>query len=1186
MGSVAQVEPPPHEGLKSFTTLNDVLETRALTHPDRPLISYPKNETDIVDYTGAELDRLTRRVAVHTAQVLGERDLNPGDRLDQRRLVVAIVGISSFEYYLTFLSLQRLGITTVFISPRLADAGYIHLLKETRCDIAIASGPSFTTLERLRENGSLSENFTLLPMIDSQFLYAECGTIDSSDFKPLCFEPAPGFIIHSGGTTGLPKPVPLAASAWLAQASDIVRRIPRVDTLSTLPLFHSFGLATLLRGLVSGTRLSLFNASRPVTAANVIKCLNNTSSEALVTVPYTLKFLVEADGGLERLGALRQVINAGSAIPDDLGDKVVTAGGNIFHLYGQTECGALMEPPSDRRLWSWVTPLPHAKSYLQFEPESSYASQDIYHLVILPGLKQKVLSDRPDGSYGTKDLFQRHPTIPDLWKFVARKDDIIVMLNGEKADPIPVEDAVKINPEVATAVVFGAGQEALGLVVIKSHSSATLSHAEFVKAIGASLDLGNSRVPAYARIARDMIIVKEAGTLFPATDKGTVIRSAFLKEMHEDIEKLYSDRSAGKLKSPDTGAPMSYNEVLAIVSEIVKHELQSKKAHDISTTSERTAVDEIKSLDDLSFDTDLFDLGVDSLQASNIRSRIQRGIDLRGVSLATNVVFDYPTIALLGGHVMHLHLGNNTHPELADPEQLARAMAEKFSTFASTEPGAEVVNAPTEAKTVLLTGATGQVGAHLLFSLLSRPDVKSVLCLVRAQNSWDGLTRLHMSLSDAGLLADLSTTQLEKIEACPGDLSDPKGCFSPSDPVYSRILNTVTTIIHNAWPVNFNLSFQSFEAQAIRPTHHLINLAIRSHLRPKPTFTFVSSVSTVLNAPGPEVLEKPYPWESVGSMGYGQSKWVAEQILAAAATGDHGLESVRVARLGQVVGDTRLGRWKTSEAYPAVAQSALTVGALPLIEAASDGLVHDEHFWLPVDAVGAAIADVALCRGDERNDPPTPVSYFNISSAVPMRWNSDFAPAVKECLAQYGILCELLPQREWLRCLEESDPDITTNPPRKLLDFFRRRYGRLESSGLNLQSLLHVNYANPSADTIAWVANIQQMFASHQDIPPLMPPQYIEQALHAPVVMQTMSAFLAEHFPDEYPQVCIRNFPMILYVDKLPKDDSSAGDIEDDDSPRTSDDESDSEEIEYEKVEVEAEPDQLEVLARLTGTQL
>lgn len=702
MGSIGvpQVEQPHHEDLKLFTTLNDVLETRALTHPDRPLISYPKDETDLVNYTGTELDHLTRRIAVYAAKALGGLGLEHDDRLDQRKLVVAIVGISSLEYYLTFLSLQRLGITTFFISPRLADPGYIHLLKETGCGIAIASGPSYTTLERLQKNGSLAESFTLLPMIDAQFLDRECHTIDSPDFRPLCFDPAPGFIIHSGGTTGLPKPVPLPASAWLTQASDIVRRIPRVDTLSTLPLFHSFGLATLLRGLVSGTRLSLLNASRPVTAANVIGCLNATSSEALVTVPYTLKFLVEANGGLKRLGVLRQVINAGSAIPDDLGDKIVAAGGNIFHLYGQTECGALMEPPADRWLWSWVTPLPHAKPYLHFEPEISHASQDLHHLVIRPGLKQKVLSDRPDGSYGTKDLFQRHPTIPDLWKFAARKDDIIVMLNGEKADPIPVEDALKVNSEVATAVVFGAGQEALGVVVIKSLSSAPLPPAEFMNAISPSVDLGNSRVPAYARISRDMIVVKEAGTPFPATDKGTVIRSAFLKGMEGDIERLYAGRSGSKLKASVTEVPMSHDEVLAIVSGIVKDEIRSKDAHDIST-SEGRAVDETKGLGDLSIDADFFDLGVDSLQASNIRSRIQREIDLHGISLATNVVFDYPTVALLGDHVLRLHLGNNVHSEQIDLEQLARAMVKKYSNFASTSPSAEVVNAPTKAKTVV-----------------------------------------------------------------------------------------------------------------------------------------------------------------------------------------------------------------------------------------------------------------------------------------------------------------------------------------------------------------------------------------------------------------------------------------------------------------------------------------------------
>lgn len=331
-----------------------------------------------------------------------------------------------------------------------------------------------------------------------------------------------------------------------------------------------------------------------------------------------------------------------------------------------------------------------------------------------------------------------------------------------------------------------------------------------------------------------------------------------------------------------------------------------------------------------------------------------------------------------------------------------------------------------------------------MFSLLSRPDVESVLCLVRAQNGQDGLSRLHMALSDTRLLDDLSATQLEKIVACPGDLSDPNGCFSRSNPLYSRIINTVTHIIHNAWPVNFNLSFQSFEAQATRPTHNLISLTLRSNLRPKPTFTFVSSIATVLNV-GSKVLEKPYSWKCVGPMGYGQSKWVAEEILAAAA--GHGLHSLRVARLGQVVGDTRLGRWKTSEAYPAVVQSALTVGALPLIEAASDGVVHDEHFWLPADVAGAAIADVALCHREEPDNPSVPVSYFNVSSAVPMKWNSDFAPAVKEYLSQHGIPCELVPQREWLRRLELSDPDVTRNSPRKLLDFFRRRYGRVEVEG-------------------------------------------------------------------------------------------------------------------------------------------
>ena len=53
--------------------------------------------------------------------------------------------------------------------------------------------------------------------------------------------------------------------------------------------------------------------------------------------------------------------------------------------------------------------------------------------VVLDGWPSKVVSNRDDGSYATKDLWERHPDFPakNAWRFYARRDDTIVLSNGE-----------------------------------------------------------------------------------------------------------------------------------------------------------------------------------------------------------------------------------------------------------------------------------------------------------------------------------------------------------------------------------------------------------------------------------------------------------------------------------------------------------------------------------------------------------------------------------------------------------------------------------------------------------------------------------------------------------------------------------------------------------------------------------
>ncbi|KAI1812317.1 hypothetical protein GGS20DRAFT_27949 [Poronia punctata] len=969
----------------------DTVIRRLVEHvPNNIIISYPSRTSSsggFQDFTSTDLDRLTKAVI----SVLPERLRNPlNDVPPGERPVVGVVGVSNLEYHLYFLALQRLGWRTLLMSPRLADQGFAHLIRQTKCEVVLASGVSVEAMERVKS----AEGFDIyvVPMVDLQRL----DEVGLDDFPLPVMEvertaDSPQLIIHSSGTTGLPKPVPLNSGEWLLQNAELVERMPQYDTLTTLPVFHSFGLGSLFRILVSGRRLSVMSAERPITASALLEALDLTGSQTVITVPQVLKFCSEVQGGPARLAQIDSVVLAGSAVPQQLGDDMVKMGVTISTIYGQTESGGLMRPGSGEE-WCWVSPLPHAKPFMKFE--SVEGEPDLFHLVILPGLPTKMLSNRDDGSYATNDLFERHPTDPGKWKFAGRADDVIVLVNGEKADPTPLEDALSLNVNVRVAVVFGAGRDSLGVLIIPSQRASALSQVELLESIMPDLDVGNGRVPAYARVSSDSVIFKDVDFEVPTTAKSTIIRPRLLELCSADIDGLYGNREL----QDEVQVHVADDEVVDVVRETVELVL--------STT--------------LANESDFFQVGMDSLQASHVRSRILRRIDLGGRLLAGNVVFEYPTVESLAKHILDVRNGHHTEDSAEARKLFAESLVHKYTCFPTIERG----NPATVAKQViLLTGATGTIGRHLLHYLARQPDVTRIFCLVRAKDDAIAKQRIVLSIAE-GRLDDLDVSEMAKISPLAASLGEPK--LGLDSETYDSLRCSVTTVIHGAWAVNFNMSLRSFQEPYLSSVTHLLSLAMQSPQSPKPTFCFLSSVASALRVRDYPIKEIMYEWEDTSDMGYGQSKWVAERICASASSHAEGSGidfPVRVIRVGQVAGDTRYGIWNPAETIPIIVQSAITTGVLPIM----DGLL-DTHFWLPVDLAAVSIVEIALHKS---KGPAARV--FHVANATPVRWGSEFLPALRS----HGMHFEAIPASDWLR---RVGSDTNDNPARPLLEWFRQRY--------------------------------------------------------------------------------------------------------------------------------------------------
>ncbi|PWY88879.1 acetyl-CoA synthetase-like protein [Aspergillus sclerotioniger CBS 115572] len=973
-------EPEAEVAEETLHTINDLLQSRAKGHHgNEPLVAYPTSGTDYIYYTPRQLDTFVEAASVHYAKAIPQRRL-----AEDPVQVVGLLGPSDFEYLITLLAVSRLGHTVLLLSTRIAEDAYISLVESTKATFLITHSSFQTMGDTVAGRTGITQQ-PLLTREDYDVPPADSVSLSSAhldgaiEAKHICW------IIHSSGSTGHPKPIHQTHSGALKNYANNFG----LRGFITLPLFHAHGISCLFRAMHSQKLIYMYSANLPLTAPNLLSTLEeHPEIDILYAVPYALKLLSESDEGLQMMARLELVMFGGSACPKPIGDKLVQNGVRLVSHYGTTETGQLMTSFRERDDldWDYVRPSPSVLPYLSWEEQMP----GIYELCVLKGWPSKVASNRPDNSYATKDLFEKHPTKANAWRYYARLDDTLVLENGEKANPLVIEGVARNDPNVAEAIAFGANKPRLGLFLVPATSSQCETDEQLIETIFPAIELCNAELPAYAYISRDMIHVLPPDAVYRKTDKGTVIRSAFYRDYQEQIDQIYDAEDA------------SGDQVLegaGLVSFLREQLLAVAPAIDPSTLEETT---------------DVFSLGMDSLQSIRLRTAIIRTLDIGGNKLSQNFVFEHPSLQAMAEALTRLRLGQGPTEQIAVEERMA-SLIEKYSTDFKTH-----VPVPREGdgEHIVVTGATGSLGAHVVAQLAQLENVKTIYCLVRADSRESAFRRVHQSLRTRKLSYSLTPATQRKIVALPADLSNPTR-LGMDESIYAHLMHSITAVMHCAWSVNFNWSLESFEGSCIAGTRHLLDLCLDIHAPHPARFSFCSSVSTVARTPGqwvPEAL--PDTLACAQRMGYAQSKLVTEHIVNRAA--QHTGMTARVLRVGQIIADTARGIWNATEAIPMIFQTAETIHALPQLD--------DILSWTPVDMIATSVIDLTLA--------PVAGAVMNVSNPTLDHWTRDLLPLLR----QAGLEFEELPQREWLQRLRDSNADPDTNPPIKLLEFFTSKY--------------------------------------------------------------------------------------------------------------------------------------------------
>lgn len=821
------------------------------------------------------------------------------------------------------------------------------------------------------------------------------------------------WILHSSGSTGFPKPIFLTNHQCLAN----FKKSFALRSFCTSPLFHSHALMEFGRAIYTKAPMFWVNHGQPITSDNLLEAMQAVKPQMVSAVPYVLKLLAEKQEGIDALAKAQLVMYAGSSCPDELGDRLVNGGVNLIANYGATETGQVMtsfRPPGDKE-WAYMRCWSPVADNVLFDE----IAPGVFECVGLDGLPSKGPSNskppfsasNPPNSFRTADLFTRHPdpSKSNYYKYLSRLDDRITLVNGEKVLPIPIEGSIRQEEIVREAVVFGYQQTMPGVLIFRAQDKAThLTDEEYLDAVWPAVEAANAKAETFARVIRELVVIKGADCVYPKTDKGTFIRAQVYQQFADDITGAYQRLNAEDEQTDK--AKMSVSELEQWLLEKFQNDLR------------------VPLLDSK---TDIFSAGVDSLQTTRIWRSIKQEIDLGegSDSLSSNVVFEKGTVEALAKHLYQLRTGQDASEE-QDEIAVMQGLIEKYSTFTTHFP--TIVSQP-EKEVVLVTGATGNLGAFIIAELAKNPSVAEVWALVRAPGQATAGARVVQSLNSRNIR--LSDNELSKIHALPSDLSEANLGLSTRD--LNHLLATLTTVIHSAWAVNFNLGVRSFETQHIRGTHNLINLCLRSHLPNPAKFFFCSSVSTASGTPKPASIAETAVQNLAHAQGtgYGRSKLVTEHITrnAMRLTGIH----ARVLRIGQLSGDRASAIWNDTEAIALMVRSAVSVGALPAL--------HETPSWLPVDACAEAVAELALSIKNEPADADADESLvYHIVNPRTFSWSADFLPALQRSVHMPAF--SIVSPQEWLRLLAASEQDASRNPSIKLLDFWRGKYGNAVSA--------------------------------------------------------------------------------------------------------------------------------------------
>ena len=864
---------------------------------------------------------------------------------------------------------------------------------------------SLTELQSGLECLPLESLEDLLNAPSSEFHYRP--TLEEAVWHPV-------LVLHSSGSTGIPKPVIMRHGSFTVMDND--RNFPSIPGRKNHDLtvwdFDGFSRARIyepfppfhLTGFFNKVMIPLFTNAvpvfgpplRPPSGSLVAEIMRKQKIRGCILPPSLVEQLLCEPDGLDLIRQLRVFCYAGGPLSEAAGNAISKAT-LVCQFYGSTEIGQVRQLVPQREEWSYMEFHPLAK--LEFERYDKKSFELVLFLDDDEHSDSMALKYNYPGVkvWHSKDLFEPHPAKSGLWRFYGRTDDILVLSNGEKLNPVPMENQLQGSQNISGALVVGQGQ-IQPMLLLEIRQCGTIDE------MWPMIEEANQRMPSHGRITRSMILLAKAEKPFIRAGKGSVVRKLTENLYADEVANFYKDKDSFVEESPVLTATLFTLEAistmiaLAIPLNIVGQD----------------------------WTKNLYTLGMDSLKTTealkSVRAALRPHRTEAQISwLSMETFYQYPSISQLSQVILDF-LNNGELPHASNKLMDMAGMLDKYTRSLSPAV-ANTTKAQSNHLSIVISGTTGWLGGYLVEEYVRQSNVSNIICLnrsleVKAKEQWDR----HCRSRD--FACEFKSTKMEFLTADFGQSQ-----FGLDQETWSRICEC-DLIVHSAWRVDFNMALASFEDN-IQSVQTVCNMSASNVRRPR--IAFVSSISSV----GPwnrKYSDEGIPETAIQDfnaaldIGYGQSKNVAERILEQASTA-HDIP-VSIFRIGQIGGpsehSSKLVKWPPRDSVPAMLRTSEAIGCVPNDLPSVD--------WIPVNVVAKILIEVTLYEFD--NSGVDNLRHYNVVNPRPVDWSKFLDLSIQKL----GPDIQAVPLSRWVENLYSFDrtdlKELLSKPALKTRDFF------------------------------------------------------------------------------------------------------------------------------------------------------